>query len=92
MPSSAWSKSTGWSGCYVGVNAGYGWGRDSVAADSVPEGDLRFDGALGGAQIGCDYQFAGPVLTGIEGMYDFADLRGDTVDPASPLGGPAARD
>ena len=77
---------TNWTGCYVGANGGYGWGKDDVAADGSPfgaEGSPTFKGGLGGGQIGCDYQFAPSWVVGVEAMYDFASLKGDVVDPAN---------
>ena len=72
-----------WTGCYVGINGGYGWGGDEVSSGGVNEGNPNFKGGLGGGQIGCDYQFAGPVVIGIAAMYDFASLKGDAIDPAN---------
>ena len=46
---------------------------------------------IGGAQIGCDYQFAGNWVVGIQGMFDFGNIREThaqrTAFPAgSPIG------
>ena len=70
-----------WTGCYIGANAGYGWGRDKVLSGATDVGDPNFQGGLGGAQIGCDYQFSQSWVIGIEAMYDFASLKGDAMDP-----------
>lgn len=72
-----------WTGCYVGVNGGYGWGKDEVSSGGIDEGKPKFDGGLIGGQVGCDYQVAPQWVIGVEGMYDFADLKGDTIDPAN---------
>jgi outer membrane immunogenic protein len=40
---------------------------------------------LGGGQVGCDYQFAPSWVVGVEGMYDFASLKGDAIDPSDPI-------
>jgi outer membrane immunogenic protein len=73
-----------WTGCYLGVEAGYGWGRmnDSltfnppfVFAPAVPYtvgADLH--GAMGGAQVGCDYQWGSQWVVGALATYDFADI------------------
>jgi outer membrane immunogenic protein len=63
----------GWTGCYVGVGAGYGLSNEELALVTVqplpgiPVNTTFVDGlTLGGrgwlatAQLGCDYQFAGP--------------------------------
>jgi outer membrane immunogenic protein len=73
-----------WTGCYVGVNAGYGWGHDVFSSGGTDEGDPNFRGGMGGGQVGCDYQFAASWVVGAEAIYDFASLRGNAVDPAVP--------
>lgn len=63
-----------WTGCYVGVGAGYGMVSEETALVTVtalpgiPAGTNFVDGLTQGgrgwlatAQFGCDYQFAGPV-------------------------------
>jgi outer membrane immunogenic protein len=77
------APSLSWTGCYVGVNAGYGWGQDDVGIPAPLEGSPKFRGGLGGAQIGCNYQFATSWVAGIEAMYDFASLKGDVIDPSN---------
>jgi outer membrane immunogenic protein len=72
-----------WTGCYVGANAAYGWGVDSLSSGGISEGEPRFNGWLAGGQAGCDSQFSSLVI-GIQGMYDFADLAGNTINPANP--------
>ena len=78
-----------WTGCYVGAQAGYGWGN---AGFSDPTGAFFADpgvvltakprGALAGGQIGCNYQFASNWVLGIEGDYAWANLSGGNVaDP-----------
>lgn len=69
------SPAFNWTGFYVGVHAGYGWGNSkSVAtngtlpffpAGSVTSNDL--DGWLAGGQLGYNYQFSPNWLIGIEG-------------------------
>ncbi|WP_029587375.1 outer membrane protein [Bradyrhizobium sp. URHD0069] len=77
-----------WTGCYIGVNAGYSWGdgssslalQPSVAAfgalDPAAFAALggRYtgspSGALGGGQVGCNYQ-SGIVVVGIEADIDY---------------------
>ena len=54
-----------WTGFYVGANAGYAWG---TARFSDTDGDGvsgRYNGALGGAQIGYNWQ-AGDIVFGVE--------------------------
>jgi len=70
-----------WTGCYIGGNIGYGWGRETVSISNlgettgVPElagvslGPVtgNTNGVLGGGQAGCNYQFAPNWVIGIEG-------------------------
>ena len=60
-----------WTGCYVGGNAGGLWAgsdwNDGVFGDF---GSGTASGAVGGAQIGCNYQ-AGSWVFGIQGDYDW---------------------
>ncbi len=53
-----------WTRIYVGVHGGYGWGNS---------GDLSMDGALGGGQLGYNYQ-AGFFVLGFEGDIAGANL------------------
>jgi outer membrane immunogenic protein len=68
-----------WSGVYVGVNVGYGWGRSSDTSGLSPGGALalfsdtassNMNGVLGGAQIGYNSQIQN-WLVGLE-----ADFQG----------------
>ncbi len=60
-----------WTGCYLGVNLGYGWGR---ASSTITGGGVtgsaseNLDGILGGGQIGCNYQWSS-IVWGIEGDF-----------------------
>ena len=82
-----------WTGCYVGGNIGYGQQRTSTTdVDSFnvygpyDMGSDTGSGAVGGGQVGCDYQFAGNWVVGIEGMFDGADVKGSHTDPFSYSG------
>ncbi len=67
-----------WTGCYVGGNAGGLWAHtdwnDSVFGNF---GSGTASGALGGAQVGCNYQ-AGAWVLGIQGDYDWTNAKHDT--------------
>jgi outer membrane immunogenic protein len=73
-----------WTGCYIGGNIGGGWARTSQERTEiigvgpvVPATNYgSSDGSdfVGGAQIGCDYQFAGNWVLGIQGMYNYARI------------------
>jgi opacity protein-like surface antigen len=69
-----------WTGCYIGGNAGGGWGRKNLSDDSFTSGESSpvadIDGWLAGGQVGCIYQFAPQWVVGIEGMGDWANFSG----------------
>src|SRR5262245_14275306 len=82
-----------WSGCYVGIGGGYGLYNQELALVTVqalpgiPVGTTFVDGLTQGgrgwlatAQVGCDYQFAGPFggkwVIGVFGDYDWANIKG----------------
>ena len=56
-----------WTGCYVGANAGYGWGHasadtnaDSLASLGLPTASstsVKPRGFVGGGQAGCNWQY-----------------------------------
>jgi outer membrane immunogenic protein len=72
-----------WSGAYLGLHAGYAWGREndnqSDLFDSTDFGTAadRFDldGFIGGAHAGYNWQ-SGQWVFGVEGDIDYADLSG----------------
>jgi len=71
-----------WTGCYVGGNVGYGWGRNQAITDDpavvtppVYAGSDTGTGIVGGGQFGCDYQMSNWVF-GAQGMFDGANVEG----------------
>jgi outer membrane immunogenic protein len=70
-----------WTGCFIGGHAGGSW-SDKDWSDT-PTGALRSSndpsGFLGGAQVGCDYQFSQFVI-GLQGDYSWTDADHDTTD------------
>jgi outer membrane immunogenic protein len=76
-----------WTGCYVAGGGGYGLFNQDTSRNlegggssaEVTNGGRGWFGTVGG---GCDVQFGSWVL-GAFGDYDFADLKGDVVIPAS---------
>jgi outer membrane immunogenic protein len=75
-----------WTGLYVGVHGGGGWGRENDNQDSLfqpppgvpgPGGVAKFDldGFIGGGHLGYNYQIQQFVL-GIEGDLDYASIKG----------------
>ncbi len=73
-----------WTGCYAGGHAGGLWAKQDDWIVRTPGGAFfgqslgghDANGWLGGAQAGCDYQFAGGFVIGIQGDYAWADAEG----------------
>jgi len=69
-----------WSGFYVGINGGWGWGSSSF--DFIGAGlgrtDFHASGGLIGGTIGYNYQ-AGLAVFGIEADLDWARLNGSAI-------------
>ena len=83
-----------WTGCYVGAHVGGKSSRANVTAGvnlaGVPVGTpltdpIYMSGALGGGQIGCQYQFAGGWLIGVE--VDGSAVQSDGQSNVSPIVG-----
>lgn len=82
-----------WTGGYVGLQAGYGWGDGDLSAELNPDasapGDL--DGWLGGVYAGYNHHLANNVVIGIDadiawsGMDGFGE--GINIAPVSPDSG-----
>jgi outer membrane immunogenic protein len=78
-----------WTGCYIGVNGGYGWQHDhandvtftspAVAPVFFPSQNLSEQGGFGGGQVGCNYQ-AGWFVVGVEGDIQGSGIR-DSFGP-----------
>jgi outer membrane immunogenic protein len=95
LPPPVWS----WSGCYMGVNAGYGWGRNHVtdatetsAAGTVfrfADFDFNSNGALAGGQFGCNWQ-ASAVVFGVETDIQWANVKGSVLFPNAIFNFPSA--
>lgn len=81
-----------WTGCYIGGNIGGGWHKIEQTGVSQVGGvaivpPLAFGSSedsqfIGGAQIGCDYQFAGNWVVGVQGMFDFGNINSRNNNPA----------
>jgi outer membrane immunogenic protein len=73
-----------WTGCYVGVHAGWGWGQKqfssapSSTSSQIREhtGTVDNSGGLFGGQLGCNYQFQNNFVLGLEGSIAGADING----------------
>ena len=67
-----------WTGFYVGVNAGYGWGNDDNRGFGLVNRGNDDGGFVGGAQLGYNYQM-GMFVLGAETDIQYADLGGNFV-------------
>src|ERR1043165_268380 len=80
-----------WTGCYVGAHVGWGWGHadhtQTSFSSSFPQfrrsasAGLSNNGALFGGQVGCNYQFAGNWVVGVQGDFAGTDFNGKGADP-----------
>ena len=69
-----------WQGFYVGLNAGYGFGRSSWTdtVTQVSTGKFNVTGALAGGTVGYNLQFGGWVF-GIEADAGWSNIKGSTT-------------
>ena len=81
-----------WEGVYLGVHAGYGWGKNDVLEDpaNTPPyngagNSWSYDtgGALGGVHAGLNWESYGLVM-GLEASLGYIAVEGDGPDPGSP--------
>jgi outer membrane immunogenic protein len=89
-----------WTGVYVGVNAGYGSGDQSVRTTGTPgfvalgnaivpmSLKTNGNGFMGGVQAGANFQF-GSFVTGIEGDIQYANMSKTTRFTGAPVLGTA---
>ena len=69
-----------WNGVYIGINAGYGFGR-STWTDTITQvstGSFAVNGALIGGTVGYNVQFSSFVF-GFEGDLDWSNIKGSTT-------------
>jgi len=66
-----------WTGFYVGINGGAGFGRADWSTAAGTSG-FNTSGGLVGSTVGYNYQM-GQAVFGLEGDLDWSDLRGSTT-------------
>ena len=66
-----------WTGAYVGINGGYGWGSSNFSAPFAT-GSFDLSGGLVGGTLGYNYQI-GQTVVGIEGDIDWSGIEGSTA-------------
>jgi len=82
-----------WTGCYVGTHVGGGWADETVTVPSIVPGVTlagHTAGVLGGGQAGCNLQFGGNWVIGIEGEGSAADIKGATTQTIMGITGTAS--
>jgi len=66
-----------WTGAYIGINGGGGWGRSDFSAP-ISSGSFNTSGGLVGGTLGYNWQ-SGPAVFGLEGDLDWSNIRGSTA-------------
>src|SRR5689334_23105704 len=66
-----------WTGFYVGINGGGGWGRSDFSAPFTT-GSFDVSGGLVGGTLGYNWQM-GEVVLGLEGDADWSNIRGSAA-------------
>ena len=78
-----------WSGIYLGLNGGYGFGQSNWTNASVSTGSFNTNGFLVGGTLGANYQ-TGSYLVGFEGDIDWSSVQGSSSAAACVALGAAA--
>jgi outer membrane immunogenic protein len=70
-----------WTGCYAGANVGGAFSRQDAGvsvpavSDQAPDSaTLKGSSAIGGVQVGCNWQFASSWVAGVEGDWSATNL------------------
>jgi outer membrane immunogenic protein len=77
-----------WTGLYVGVNGGWGWGRQdplNLIADRFDRASFDISGGMIGGTFGAQIQ-QGYVVLGFETDLDWADITGNRITVPTILG------
>ena len=80
-----------WTGIYLGINGGYGWGRQdplSLITSQYDTVNTDINGWMIGGTFGAQIQ-SGNVVLGVEGDWDWANVKGTTTVIPTILGAPA---
>jgi outer membrane immunogenic protein len=78
-----------WTGFYVGVNGGYGWGSQdplTLFSNRFDRTNFNINGGMVGGTIGAQIQ-QGYVVLGIEGDLDWANIKGSGTSTPTIGGG-----
>jgi len=66
-----------WTGAYVGINGGYGWGNSNFSAP-FPSGSFNTTGGLVGGTLGYNWQ-VNQIVFGVEGDIDASWIKGSSI-------------
>ena len=80
-----------WTGIYIGINGGYGWGRQdplSLITNQFDQVNTDINGWMVGGTFGAQIQ-SGRVVLGVEGDIDWANIKGTATVVPRILGAPA---
>jgi outer membrane immunogenic protein len=73
-----------WTGLYAGFNAGYATSGDDAFNNFAGTSGGKVKGAIGGAQIGYNYQLSPMFVVGIENDFEGGDIKNhDALDSAA---------
>ena len=85
MPVKAIAPRSSWSGSYIGLHGGYGWGKlDETYTPVGGTVSLKPDGWYGGFQGGYNWLFAPQSLLGVEVDSSFGNLKDSGAFPLIP--------
>jgi outer membrane immunogenic protein len=70
-----------WTGFYVGINGGYGFGKSNWSDVLGTTGDFNVNGAMAGGTLGYNLQ-TGVWVWGLEGDIDYSWMRGSVTNAA----------
>ena len=77
-----------WTGLYVGVNGGYGWGAQdplTLVSNRFDRTSFDINGGMFGGTMGAQIQ-QGYVVLGLEGDLDWADIKGNGISTPTIAG------
>ena len=84
------ARPVNWSGVYLGINGGYGFGRSDWTNAGISTGNFNTNGGLVGGTLGINYASNGGFLFGVEGDFDWSGLSGSSsIAACAGLGVPA---
>jgi outer membrane immunogenic protein len=81
-----------WSGFYIGVHGGWGFGNVSFTRTAFDIGDHTMDGGLFGGHIGYNWQMGYSWLMGIEASGTWSGVKKTIVGPLDILDFPGSQD